>query len=158
MRHWLARLAEPVAVAGILAGLLWGASITWQPVRVSGMSMHPALHAGDLVLVRKRSGAGVGQIALLEAPGHGAVLHRVVATETEGAVRTRGDANPIEDRDATPMSAVIGHVTLVVPIGGTLERWRGDTAVGYDSGSIEQSEAMTETARSQMSTDQGRAP
>jgi len=158
MRKWLVRLAEPVAVVGIVVALLWGATTTWQPVRVAGMSMHPVLHAGDLALVRRRSGAGVGQIALLEASGHNAVLHRVVATEPGGAVRTRGDANPIEDRDATPMSAVRGHVTFIVPIGRTLERWRGDTAVRYDSGSIEQSEAMTETARSQMSTDQGRAP
>lgn len=158
MRGWLARLAEPIAVVGIVAGLVWGVAVTWQPVRVVGMSMHPALHAGDLALVRRGSGARVGQIALLVAPGHGAVLHRVVGVAPDGAVRTRGDANPTDDREQTPAWAVTGRVTLVVPIGRTLERWQGDAAVRYDSGSIEQRKAMTETARSQMSTDQGRAP
>lgn len=126
MRDRLRRLAEPIAVAGIVAALLWGVAITWQPMRVGGMSMYPALSAGDLVLVRR--------------------------------VRTRGDANPIDDRETTPLSAVAGHVTAVVPIGRLLERWRGEGAVRYDRNPIEQSKALTETARSRMSTDQGRAP
>ena len=158
MRDWLKRLAEPFAVAGIVAALLWGASITWQPVRVAGMSMHPALHAGDLVFVRRGSGVRAGDIALLTSEGHRQVLHRVVETEPDGAVRTRGDANPVDDLDTTPSSAVAGHVTLVVPFGMLLERWRGYAAVRYDGASIEQSKAATETTRSHMSTDQGRAP
>lgn len=51
-----------------------------------------------------------------------------------------------------------GRVTAVVPIGGLLERWRGEGAVRYDRNPIEQSKALTETACSRMSTDQGRAP
>lgn len=94
-----------------------------QPVRVAGASMEPALHAGDLVLV-SRGRVTRGDIALLQRPGQGAVLHRIISVHRDGAVRTRGDANPTPDPQPTNKAHVAGRVVCVVPVGRALKRWR----------------------------------
>jgi signal peptidase I len=90
--------------------------------------MRPALAPGDLVLVARRGQASVGAIALLDSPRHGHVLHRVVAVRPDGWVRTRGDANAVDDLDALPPTAVVGPVVTVVPLGRALDRWRAIAA------------------------------
>lgn len=119
------RLAEQIAVVGIVAAIAASGLTLWRPVRVSGASMAPVLTAGDLVLVRRGGSVGVRDVVLYQTAGHGPVLHRMIAREGSAAIRTKGDANPIADRDAIPVDAVIGPVRAVVPLGSLIARWRG---------------------------------
>src|SRR5579875_1905124 len=89
-----ARLGMPLAIAklaalvGIAAACLWfglpqglGGRADW--VLVSGTSMLPRLHTGDLVLVERRSSYHVGEVVAYRirkgeiGAGH-VVIHRIV--------------------------------------------------------------------------------
>jgi signal peptidase I len=124
VRVWLRGAAEAIALAVVLALVLWLALLRWLPVSVGGGSMRPALVPGDLVLVARAASVSAGDIVLLESERHGRVLHRVVARRGDGTVRTRGDANAVDDLDATPATAVVGPVVLVAPFGRAVDRWR----------------------------------
>ena len=94
-------------------------------VRVTGESMHPALHAGDVVVVRRTGDVDTGDVVLYRAPEHrSAVLHRVIGRK-RGALITRGDAKPVADFGSLAPSCVTGRAVAVLPFGGLLERWRG---------------------------------
>jgi len=125
MRKLVAWLAEPVAVIGIVLALGWAAHFVLEPVRVAGGSMAPTLQPGDIVFVMLGSRPIPGDIALIRAPGHEQVLHRVVSLGDGGALRTRGDANPVADRDLVPAADVAGRCTAVLPVGRWLASWRG---------------------------------
>jgi signal peptidase I len=128
VRTALLRLAETVLTVAVLAAVGLALLQHWRPVRVAGGSMRPALSPGDLVVVDVRGHVIRDQIALLRSPRHGLVLHRVIAKDADGSVRTRGDANTIPDFDSLPATAVIGPVVLVAPVGKLVERWRGSAA------------------------------
>jgi len=129
MREWLRRSGEVLAACLVIAALGWAAHATWLPVRVGGMSMRPALTAGDLALVRLGGSPRPGHIALVESRGRAPMLHRIASIAADGAVHTRGDANPIEDLEPAPLSAVKGSVVAVVPVGNLLQRWRDHARV-----------------------------
>jgi signal peptidase I len=124
----LLRGLEVSIVSAVIIACGWVVLQFWLPVRVAGGSMRPALAPGDLVVVDRRAPVRVGRIALLESQRHGRVLHRVIAVEDGGSVRTRGDSNAVEDFDALPATAVVGPVVCVVRIGGLVERWRGSAS------------------------------
>jgi len=128
VRTTLLRLAEVVLTVAVLAAVGSVLLQHWRPVRVAGGSLRPALSPGDLVVVDVRGRVVRDQIALLRSPRHGLVLHRVIAKDADGSVRTRGDANAIPDFDSLPATAVIGPVVLVAPIGKLVDRWRGSAA------------------------------
>lgn len=112
-------IAWTVIAVVVVAGLRY-----YEPVTVSGGSMHPALHAGDIVLVRRGAPIAAGDIAMLSTRRHGDVLHRVTGVSAEGRLTTRGDANPVADFTTLPCSAARGRVELVVPAGSLFEGWR----------------------------------
>jgi len=121
------KLAGPaMALAGYAAlTLLCVATLRYfEPVRVTGGSMRPALAAGDLVLVDRAVTPGIGDIALLRVRGHGPVLHRVVGIDEEGRLETKGDANRIADVRPVERRDTRGVVVRVVPVGALLDRWR----------------------------------
>lgn len=120
----LRRVSVTVLAYGLTAAACFLAVRAYTPIRVSGSSMHPALHAGDLVFVT-RGTPQRGDIALLRMPGHGPVLHRIVGVEADGTVRTRGDANPVDDLEPVNREHVAGTVAAVLPVGAAIERWRG---------------------------------
>jgi len=124
MREWLAAAGEFAAALAVVAALLFAALSVWEPVRVAGLSMSPALRPGDLVIVRKNARPREGSIVLVRAAGHGAVLHRVVGIGLDGSVTTRGDANPIDDSERVSARDTAGVVVRVVPAGTLLGRWR----------------------------------
>ena len=128
MRRVLLWLAEPVAVLGIVLALVWAAHSLVTPVRVAGASMAPTLAPGDIALVALGRRPIAGDIALIRVPGHEQVLHRVVEVADRGAVRTRGDANPVADFEMVPAGHVAGRCIGVVPVGTWLARWRGREA------------------------------
>jgi signal peptidase I len=121
----LGSVIEFVLALTVVAGLLFLTLSVWEPVRVAGKSMSPALHPGDLAIVRKDARPRDGNIVLVRAAGHGAVLHRVVAVGSDGSLTTRGDANPVDDRERVSADEVSGVVVRVVPAANLLRRWRG---------------------------------
>jgi signal peptidase I len=128
MRRMAAWLAEPVAVLGIVLLLAWAAHSLVAPIRVDGASMSPTLTPGDIALVALRSRPIAGDIALIRAPGHEDVLHRVIAIADGGSVTTKGDANAVADFEPVPAASVAGRLIGVVPLGRVLARWRGGRA------------------------------
>jgi len=126
MSRWRSRLVTlcGCGVAALVLAAAYGALL---PVRVVGGSMHPALHVGDLAFVKRGHGVSGGDIALLASPGRSRVLHRVISVDESGAVRTRGDANPIEDLMPADEADIQGRVISVVHVGAVLERWRGES-------------------------------
>ncbi len=125
MRERLLALVEFVVAISVVLGLSFAALSVWEPVRVSGSSMRPALQPGDLAIVGKDRRPKDGSIVLVRAAGHGAVLHRVVAVGRDGLLTTRGDANPVDDQERVTDAEVAGVVVRVVPLGELLRRWQG---------------------------------
>jgi signal peptidase I len=126
-RSWKSRIAGtvPALTAWVVLGALAAAGLAvYKPVTVAGGSMHPSLHVGDIVLVRRGSPIGVGDIVLVATKRHGDVLHRVSAITSDSRLATRGDANPVADFVTLPRDAAQGRVELVVPAGRLLEGWR----------------------------------
>lgn len=109
----LARRTAGVASVLLAGVLLWAYGVLF----VEGGSMEPALHAGD-VLVFRRSSAGLcgGDLVVFEHRD-ALVVHRVVATLTDGTIRTQGDANRSVDAEPVTQGAVRGEVVAVVPVG-----------------------------------------
>jgi signal peptidase I len=126
MRKALLWLAEPIAIVGVVLAFAWGAHTVLTPVRVGGWSMSPTLAPGDIVLVRLGARPVPGDIVLVRAPGHAPMLHRVVNLLDGGSVRTRGDANPIDDLEPATPAQVAGRAVAILPIGTIMARWRGD--------------------------------
>lgn len=157
MRERLAGAAPVVAGYALLLVALWAAWMRYEPVRVTGGSMRPALVAGDVVVVEREAAVGEGDIALVREPGHDAVLHRVVRLQPDGSVMLKGDANDIGDFSPVPARDIAGRVVRVLPLGRLIDRWRRDSPVRYTGCSIEHS-AMTETASTRDAAGQGRAP
>jgi signal peptidase len=111
------RLAPAALSLMIVLATGWMISAILAPVRITGNSMQPALHAGDLAIVLKGGRVVPGEIALIEDPVRGDFVHRVVALADDGALVTRGDANPTEDAAAVSPSRVAGRVVGVVTFG-----------------------------------------
>lgn len=120
-REIVASLVGYALVAAACVGTL----MVVEPVTVSGGSMAPTLHPGDIALVRRGVRASQGDVALIRESGHSAVLHRVVAVRSDGSLRTRGDANPIADFEPVASRCVAGRVMAVIPAGSLMRRWRG---------------------------------
>jgi len=156
MRERVLSLLEYAAALAVVAGLVFAATTTWEPVRVAGRSMAPALNPGDLAIVHRDAVPREGSIVLVRAEGHGAVLHRVVAMASDGSATTRGDANTINDRERVRPQEIAGVVVRVVPASQVLSRWRGIREVGYHDGSTEQRKATTETTSDVVRSEQGR--
>jgi signal peptidase len=89
-----------------------------RPTLVSGVSMEPALRAGDVVITREvpADRVQVGDVVRFQL-GSSYVLHRVTEIEEDGSqiqFITRGDANNVDDAPL-PESELEGKVILVVP-------------------------------------------
>jgi signal peptidase I len=158
MRKALLRLAEPLAVLGIVAVLVWAAHAIVTPVRVGGWSMSPTLAPGDIVLVRLGRRPILGDIVLVRAQGHAPMLHRVVELLDGGAIRTRGDANEIDDLEPAHAEEVAGSSIAVVPLGAVLARWRGQAPYATMASQPNSTKAMTETALRTTPAGQGGTP
>jgi signal peptidase len=93
---------------------------------VAGPSMEPAIPIGAAVILEQVDPAAlaVGDVVSLRSgPNRAVFTHRIVRlVERDGErwIETRGDANPGPDPSVTPVSAVIGRATLMIPSGGYL--------------------------------------
>jgi signal peptidase I len=152
-RRAAAATSRTAIVAGLsllaVAGCVWlrgavGVSL------VDGGSMRPALQPGD-VLVYERHIPVVGPGDVVVFPRHGwpgGVAHRVVEVRPGDLLLTRGDANPVADRDPVPRTQLMGRVFAFVPSGrvagsvaSVMRRWYNRRPIAH--------KATTERRRSQ---------
>ena len=93
---------------------------------VGGGSMEPAIPLGSAVVVAPvdATALAVGDIVSLRVgTQHAVFTHRIIRlADREGAVwlETKGDANPDPDPSLVPATAVIGRVSVSVPLAGYL--------------------------------------
>jgi signal peptidase len=119
-----------LAVFGMLAGILWGATAAgWvQPLVVVSGSMSPTISTGDLLFAVPLEPARlrVGDVATLPNPQSGRyVTHRVVEISRDGSdylVRMQGDANGAADPEPyrVQASARVWHPVVTVPGAGAV--------------------------------------
>ena len=118
-------VAKLAALAGLLAVCLWfglpqtlGGRADW--VMVSGTSMLPHLHTGDLVLVEHRSGYHAGDVVAYRVPkgevGVGSVvIHRIIGGNGRTGWRMKGDNRTAPDLWSPTNHDVIGAKVLRIP-------------------------------------------
>src|SRR5215813_5322470 len=118
-------IALLAAQLAFVALLLWfclpqslGGRAGW--VLVSGTSMLPHLHTGDLVLVEHQSGYHVGQVVAYRVPkgqvgaGH-VVIHRIIGGNGTTGWRVQGDNRTAPDLWHPTNHDVIGAKQLRIP-------------------------------------------
>jgi len=113
------------AQLAFVAALLWfclpqalGGRAGW--ILVSGTSMLPHLHTGDLVLVERRSGYHVGEVVAYRVPkgqvGAGfVVIHRIVGGNGRTGWRMKGDNRTAADLWRPTNRDVFGAKLLRIP-------------------------------------------
>ncbi len=104
----------------------------WRPLVVSSDSMSPAIRAGDVVVTSPSRGAApagegrllaVGTVVAFRDDGRSRlVLHRVAGV-SDGAYRTKGDANRVIDSAPVPAERVEGVARLLIPWAGLPFYW-----------------------------------
>jgi signal peptidase I len=124
----LPRVTTVLALAAqvvFVAALLWfclpqalGGRADW--VMVSGTSMLPRLHTGDLVLVERQSAYHVGEVVAYRVPkgqvgaGH-VVIHRIVGGDGRTGWTMKGDNRTAADLWFPTNHDVIGAKQLRIP-------------------------------------------
>jgi signal peptidase I len=109
-----------------LAGLAHLVPASGHPVLlIRSGSMTPTIPVGAAVVLDSvRSGeVHVGDVVTMRLANGAIFTHRVTRLASVGGVpyiETRGDANPMVDPALTPVSSVIGRVTLTLPLAGFL--------------------------------------
>jgi signal peptidase I len=97
-------------------------------VVVSGKSMLPLLHTGDLVIAHQQSQYHLGEVVVVSIDG-GEVIHRLWAGNAKVGWTTKGINKLTPDLWTIPNKDVLGTKWLVVPNAGGWVRWAG-TATG----------------------------
>ena len=116
-------------VAG-LAAVLWPVGLGGRAsvVIVSGISMEPTMHTGDLVLLREEPAYEPGEVVAFRVPegeqGAGAtVIHRIVRGNGRDGYELQGDNKDRPDPWRPTASLVIGSRQVLVPRAGTVIAW-----------------------------------
>ena len=122
-RHYLANVVLALVVLALLA-------LTW-PVQhgghlgitiVTGHSMEPTLHTGDIVLTWKQSTYKPGDVVVYPVPdGPGAgidVIHRLIGFQPDGTLITQGDNNKGPDPWHPTRATVLGSQVGLIPVAG----------------------------------------
>jgi signal peptidase len=124
------RVAGWVVIAAIVAAwaLLLRPQFLGGPaayVVVSGVSMEPGLHTGDLVVVHRRSSYRIGDAVLYRVPkgetGAGSlVIHRIVGGSAASGWIIQGDNRDVPDLWRPKSDDVVGSLWVSVPGVGSL--------------------------------------
>lgn len=126
-------LSTGLALAGAAAWfVLLGPSTLGGPttlVQVTGESMEPGMHTGDLAVVRRADSYDVDDVVAFRVPMEDGsrgpvVIHRVL-DRVDGAMTLRGDNNDWNDPWPVTDDDVVGELWLHVPDVGT---WVGAVA------------------------------
>ncbi|HEY7873568.1 MAG TPA: signal peptidase I, partial [Actinomycetota bacterium] len=106
-----------LAAAALAGYLLIGPSQLGGPVTyvaVTGTSMQPHLHTGDLVIVRKAPQYNVGDVvAFRNSQLRSTVLHRIIGVE-DGRFVLQGDNNDFVDTYRARPEDIVGRKWLVL--------------------------------------------
>ncbi|HFC10437.1 MAG TPA: signal peptidase I [Chloroflexi bacterium] len=122
-RGWL-------AWAGVIAFLI-ALGVFFFPARLggemyyvilTGPSMEPHFHVGDLVLARRAPFYQPGDIAIYRHPRIGFVFHRIVGYDAEGRFRFKGDNNAWEDPYHPRPDEVLARYAARIPAVGKVLR------------------------------------
>ena len=113
-----------VQVLGLLVALAVGLAMGSRLIIVSGASMEPTMHTGDLLIVWPDADYDLGSVVTYRipdgTPGEGKiVVHRVVGFEGDLLV-TQGDNNAEIDPWNPAVGDVIGRRRVLIPGIGTL--------------------------------------
>jgi signal peptidase I len=97
-------------------------------VIVSGSSMDPTLHDGDLVVVRERDSYEIGDVVAFRFPDDqvgpdGDVIHRIVGGSAAEGYITRGDNREAEDQWRVAPDDILGRYVGRVPRVGAVLHW-----------------------------------
>jgi len=89
-------------------------------VLVSGQSMEPRYHTGDLVLVQRHAGYHVGQVIAYRVPkgdpmAGAQVIHRIVGGDAKSGFVVQGDNRTQPDVWRPKASDIVGAKTLRIP-------------------------------------------
>jgi len=101
---------------------------------VSGQSMDPTFHTGDLVLAWPTADYEVGDVAPYRVPegepgAGGLVIHRIVGGDARSGFVMQGDNNPAPDIWMPRNDDIIGRQIVLVPWVGELMAWLRQPAV-----------------------------
>ncbi len=114
--RWLVVLVL-LGIAGVLfAPARLGGDMYY--VMLTGPSMEPNFHVGDLVLVRRAAYYQPGDIVLYRHPDIGYVFHRIVGFDLQGHYRLQGDNNTWEDPYHPTRDEILGQFVLRIPKAG----------------------------------------
>ena len=84
---------------------------------VSGVSMEPTLHYGDLAIVRSSENYQVGDVVIYHDPNISRVIHRIVAIEN-GRYVFKGDNNSWLDSYKATNADILGKLWFFIPGAG----------------------------------------
>lgn len=89
-------------------------------LQVSGTSMEPGMHTGDLAITRRRAAYSPGDVVAFRVPegevGEGAVvIHRITGGSARAGYVTRGDNRDLDDPWRPRREDVVGELWLHVP-------------------------------------------
>jgi signal peptidase I len=108
-----------------LVPVFWPASLGGQVsyVMVSGSSMEPGMHDGDLVAVRSKAGYDIGETIAYRIPEGDAgtgnlVIHRIVGGDGTSGYVTQGDNRDSTDLWLPTDADVLGAQWVHIPSGG----------------------------------------
>ena len=99
-------------------------SLVW----VSGTSMEPTLHTGDLSILYRQHHYEVGDVVAFDIPEGGVVIHRIVRVEP-GGYQFRGDNRDSDDPWTLDEGPIRGRQLLAVPRAAELMGVLGQPAV-----------------------------
>lgn len=98
-------------------GLIW----------VSGTSMQPSMHTGDLAMTYRQDSYDVGDVVAFEIPGGGTVIHRIIEVEPDG-YRFQGDNRDFADPWVLGDEAIVGRRVFHLPHAGSVLTMLGHPA------------------------------
>ncbi|MHB8506097.1 MAG: SIP domain-containing protein [Acidimicrobiales bacterium] len=124
-----ARLATWAVFVAVLAGWwvtlaprAFGGPTTWAVV--SGTSMLPRYHTGDLVVARRTGSYHIGEVVIVSVDG-GHVVHQLYAGDARTGWTTKGINKNAPDLWVIPNRDVLGHAWFMVPNVGNDLHWLG---------------------------------
>ncbi len=91
-------------------------------VILTGPSMEPHFHVGDLVLAREAPFYQPGDVAIYRHPRIGFVFHRIVGYDAQGRFRFKGDHNSWEDPYHPRPDEVLARYVVRIPAVGKVLR------------------------------------
>lgn len=85
----------------------------YRPVMILSGSMEKELQTGSIVIVKQTKDVKENDIVFFLTKDQIPVIHRYIATNDQGELITKGDANPMEDTEPVSLDQVFGKVIKI---------------------------------------------